>query len=76
LRGWHQCGTTASEYADAVALLDDLIDQYGLGGIVSLDPYSMGDGPDDWRYVVTIDGETRPDLEVKTLPRQAARGWC
>ena len=36
-------------------------------GIVSIDPYHMGDGPDDWRYVVTIDGDQRPDLDVRAL---------
>jgi hypothetical protein len=50
------------------SLIDDLIDQYGLGGLLSVDSYSLGEGPDDWRYVVTIDGEARSDLEVKTTP--------
>lgn len=48
-------------------LIDDLIAQYGPDGILSIDAYNMGAGPDDWRYVVTINGEERPDLDVRSL---------
>jgi hypothetical protein len=48
-------------------LIDDLISQYGPGGIVSIDAYHMGDGLEDWRYVVSIDGTERPDLDVRSL---------
>jgi hypothetical protein len=52
-------------------LIDDLIAQYGLGAIVSIDPYYMG--VDDWRYVVTIDGEQRTDLDVRSIDPQGSR---
>ena len=50
-----------------MALIDDLIAQYGPGGILSVDPFVIGHGFDDWRYVVTINSEPRPDLDVRTV---------
>jgi hypothetical protein len=36
-------------------------------GLGAIDAYRLGDGLDDWRYVVTIDGEERPDLDVRSV---------
>jgi hypothetical protein len=46
-------------------LIDDLIARHGLGAIVSIDAHHMGD--DYWRYVVTINGQLRSDLDVRTV---------
>lgn len=57
-----------------VSLIDDLIAEYGPGGVLVVDPYVIGEGIDDWRYVVTIGNAPRSDLDVRTVDPPATPG--
>ena len=46
-------------------LLDDLIERFGEGALLTAGQYVLGEGRDDFRWIVRLDGEDMPDLDVR-----------
>jgi hypothetical protein len=47
-----------------VSVLDEFIERFGLGAILSVDPY-VGDSGETLRWIITIDGHEVSDADVR-----------
>ena len=54
-----------------MTLAEDLRERFSRGAVVSVTPYHMGD--DGSRWIVLIDGQTVPGLDVVTRPTEGSR---
>jgi hypothetical protein len=55
-----------------MTLAEDLKSRFGPGAIVDVSPYYVDDLRDDFRWVVRIDGQTVPELDVLTRPTEGS----
>jgi hypothetical protein len=49
------------------AVLDELIERYGSGAVVTVSPYMPNNSGDILRWVLRIDGEEVSDVDVRTV---------
>jgi hypothetical protein len=52
-----------------VALLTELIERYGTGAVVTVDPYTPDSSDDILRWVLLIDGEDVSDADIRVSER-------
>ena len=52
-----------------MALLDELIERYGTGAVLSVDPYMPDSSGDILRWVLQIDGEEVPAADIRLIER-------
>ena len=52
------------------ALLDDLIDRYDTGAVVSVDAYMPDNSGTILRWLLSIDGSEVEDVDVRTVPQE------
>jgi hypothetical protein len=55
-----------------VSMLDELIDRYGEGAILTVSPYVPASG-ETLRWIVEIDGSPVPDADVRTARHEGRR---